>query len=64
MPHTYFVVIFMATSQNYFESKLFVESSEEDMHALLGRIHQEPGSHYLFAMVVLRVWITYTLHRS
>ncbi|KIJ68368.1 hypothetical protein HYDPIDRAFT_124791 [Hydnomerulius pinastri MD-312] len=40
------------TLENYLESKLTIESTEEDTQSLLNRIRQEPGSHHFFAEVV------------
>ncbi|KAF8843987.1 hypothetical protein BDN67DRAFT_1066405 [Paxillus ammoniavirescens] len=40
------------TLESYLESRLTIESSEEDMQSLLNRIRQEPGSHHFFAEVV------------
>ncbi|KAF9242868.1 hypothetical protein BU15DRAFT_86664 [Melanogaster broomeanus] len=41
-----------STLEHYLESKLTMESSEEDTQALLKRISQEPGTHHFFAEVV------------
>ncbi|KIK93655.1 hypothetical protein PAXRUDRAFT_144629 [Paxillus rubicundulus Ve08.2h10] len=40
------------TLESYLESRLTIESSQEDTQTLLNRIRQEPGSHYFFAEVV------------
>ncbi|KAL4071001.1 mediator complex subunit Med5-domain-containing protein [Scleroderma citrinum] len=45
--------------ENYLESKLTAESSEEETPALLDRVCHEPGSHYFFAMVVRKCFSTH-----
>ncbi|KIJ21680.1 hypothetical protein PAXINDRAFT_105041 [Paxillus involutus ATCC 200175] len=40
------------TLESYLESRLTIESSQEDTQSLLNRIRQEPGSHHFFAEVV------------
>ncbi|KAF9229359.1 hypothetical protein BS17DRAFT_771335 [Gyrodon lividus] len=42
------------TLESYLESRLTIESSQEDIQTLLNRIRQEPGSHHFFAQVVRR----------
>ncbi|KIM67250.1 hypothetical protein SCLCIDRAFT_109053 [Scleroderma citrinum Foug A] len=47
------------TLENYLESKLTAESSEEETQAILDRIRYEPGTHHFFAVVVRKCFSTH-----
>lgn len=54
-PCHYPLFAFHTSPQNYLESKLTAESSEEETRAILDRIRYEPGTHHFFAVVVRKV---------
>ncbi|KAH7883678.1 mediator complex subunit Med5-domain-containing protein [Phlebopus sp. FC_14] len=46
------------TLENYLESKLTIESSQDDAQLLLNRIRHEPASHHFFAEVIRKSFVS------